>query len=162
MCTHNLTETTMQVKTILFTLGTTALLGLTGCTTQSKLDRPDYSRYLPGFLQPYRAPVTQGNLVTSDMVAQLAQGMSVAQVQYILGLPVLRDQFHPTRWDYVYFYLPTRGEKQLRRLTVFFTPEGRVDYWESDPMPTEEQADALILGTIKTFTPDSSEPAKAQ
>ena len=142
----------MHIKTALLAASSTVLLALTGCSSQGSFwNNP--TEYLPSFLQPYRAPVAQGNLITSEMVAQLEPGMSAPQVQYILGLPLLRDQFHPFRWDYVYYYLPTKGEKQLRRLTVWFNQEGRVDHWSSDPMPTEEEADQLILGNINSFTP---------
>ena len=148
----------MQVNTILLAVGSTAILTLTGCSSSNSLwNNP--AQYLPSFLQPYRIPVTQGNLVTNEMVAQLEVGMSAPQVQYILGLPLLRDQFHPYRWDYVYLYIPSKGEQQLRHLTIWFNQEGRVDRWVSDPMPSELQADQLILGTIKTFKP-TSEDAK--
>ena len=81
----------------------------------------------------------QGNLVTSDMVLQLEKGMSDAQVQFLLGVPLVRDQFHPNRWDYVYFLQRGSGERQLRRLTVFFDEERRLDHWVSDPMRTKSR-----------------------
>ncbi len=109
--------------------------------------------YVPYFLKPHRDDVHQGNLVTSEMVLQLEQGMTDAQVQFLLGIPLVRDQFHQNRWDYVYFLLRGDGEQQLRRLTVYFNDERRVDHWTSDPMPDEQQADQLILGKIKAFEP---------
>ena len=78
---------------------------------------------VPEFLQPYRANVHQGN------------------------------QFHPYRWDYIYYLLRGNDDRQLRKLTVWFNEDGRVDHWTSDPMPDEEQADQMILGTTDTFEP---------
>ena len=75
-----------------------AVLSLSGCQTATSVwNNPD--EYLPNFLKPYRADVHQGNLITSDMVAQLEKGMTAAQVQFLLGIPLVRDQFHPNRWD---------------------------------------------------------------
>ena len=97
----------------------TAALVLTGCNTVSEAwDSP--RSVVPEFLQPYRADVHQGNLITSEMVLQLEKGMTQPQVQFLLGIPLLRD---------------------------------RVDHWTSDPMPDEEQADQMILGTTDTFEP---------
>ena len=129
-----------------------AVFALSGCNTASTLwNNP--GEYLPNFLKPYRADVHQGNLVTSDMVTQLEKGMTTAQVQFLLGIPLVQDQFHPNRWDYVYYLLRGDDTRQLRRLTVFFNEEGRLDHWLSDAMPDEEQADQMILGTIDTFEP---------
>ncbi len=133
-------------------LGLAALLSVSGCSTIAET-WDNAGNYVPNFIKPFRADVHQGNLVTSEMVTQLEKGMTAAQVQFLLGIPLVRDQFHPKRWDYVYYLLRGDNERQLRKLTVFFNDEGRVDHWLSDPMPDEEQADQMILGTIKTFEP---------
>ena len=51
----------------------------------------------------YRSDLAQGNFVEQEAVDQLRQGMSAAQVQYILGTPMLTDPFDNTRWYYVHF-----------------------------------------------------------
>ena len=131
-------------KFLLAAIGAASLGLLTGCSSLQKAwDNP--TELVPGFLQPYRAPVHQGNLITDEMVNQLEKGQTQNQVQFLLGIPLLADQFHPHRWDYVYYLLPTKGEKQLRHLTVFFDQEGRVDHWTSSAMPSEKAADELIL-----------------
>lgn len=138
---------------LLAVAGLATAASLTGCYTMADAwENPN--EYVPYYLRPYKADVHQGNLVTSDMVLQLEKGMSDAQVQFLLGVPLVRDQFHPNRWDYVYFLQRGSGERQLRRLTVFFDEERRLDHWVSDPMPNEEQADQLILGNIDTFVPE--------
>lgn len=133
-------------------LGLAALLSLSGCNTMTEAwDNP--GSVVPDFLKPYRADVHQGNLITSEMIMQLEKGMTKPQVQFLLGIPLLRDQFHPNRWDYVYYLLRGNDDRQLRKLTVYFDAEGRVDHWISDPMPDEEQADQMILGTTNSFEP---------
>lgn len=84
---------------------------LAGCASA-----PDVASYF----SPYRMDVRQGNFVTQEMVAQLKPGLTRDQVRFILGSPLVADMFHADRWDYVYRFLPGRGEPQQRRLTVFF------------------------------------------
>ena len=141
--------------------GTAAAMALAaaGCSTVSDVwNNP--TEYIPYFLQPYRSDVHQGNLVTSEMALQLEKGMTDAQVQFLLGVPLIRDQFHADRWDYVYYLRRGDGTTQLRRLTVHFDENRRLDHWTSDPMPDEQQADQLILGNISTFEPKA--PAGAE
>ena len=103
-------------------------------------------QWTPTFIQPYRPDVQQGNVVTKEMVDQLAPGMSRDQVRFLLGTPALVSVFHQDRWDYVYLLKRGKGsELQSRRLTVFFK-DNRVAHFESDEMPPEALADNLILG----------------
>jgi len=71
-------------------------------------------------LTPYRIDVRQGNFVTPEMAAQLKPGQTKDQVRFILGTPLLTDQFHADRWDYVYYLKPGHGEPQERHVAVFF------------------------------------------
>lgn len=50
----------------------------------------------------YTLRVQQGNYVEQDMIAQIQEGMSKRQVQYIMGTPIIQDTFHPDRWDYYF------------------------------------------------------------
>ena len=130
--------------------------GLTGCSTVTDTVSSAWESatdFVPYFLKPYRADVHQGNLVTSEMALQLEKGMTDAQVQFLLGVPLVQDQFHQGRWDYVYYLRRGDGDEQIRRLSVYFNADRRVDHWTSDPMPDEQQADQLILGTIRSFEP---------
>lgn len=88
-----------------------AALAIAGCASA-----PEVTSYL----SPYRMDVRQGNFVTQEMVVQLKPGLTREQVRFILGSPLVADMFHADRWDYVYRFLPGRGEPQQRRLTVFF------------------------------------------
>ena len=97
-------------------------------------------------MQAYRPDVQQGNVVTKEMVDQLAAGMTREQVRFMLRTPALVSVFHPYRWDYVYMLKRGKGsEVQSRRLTVFFK-DNRVEHFLADDMPPERLADNLILG----------------
>lgn len=103
-------------------------------------------QWTPPLLQPYRPDVQQGNVVTKEMVDQLASGMTRDQVRFLMGTPALVSVFHQDRWDYVYLLKRGKGsEVQSRRLTVFFK-DNRVYRFDSDDMPPEALADNLILG----------------
>jgi len=68
----------------------------------------------------YRVDVQQGNTLELEQVNQLEQGMSREQVAFLLGTPLVRDPFHPDRWDYVYSFKPGGGKLKSRHLTLYF------------------------------------------
>lgn len=89
-----------------------ASLTLTGCATPV-LD----IRRLP-FV--YRIDVQQGNVVTQEMLAQLKPGMEKNKVRYIMGSPLVVDVFHEDRWDYLYSFQSGSGQREQRRVTLYF------------------------------------------
>lgn len=75
---------------------------------------------LAGGCASYKMEVQQGNYITRDELAMVKPGMSAGQVREILGTPLLIDDFHKDRWDYV-FYLRNQGDGTKRNnVTVFF------------------------------------------
>ncbi|MBS4846020.1 MAG: outer membrane protein assembly factor BamE [Burkholderiales bacterium] len=109
---------------------------ISGCSTDS----------LPGYLKPYRPDVHQGNVVTSEMLESLHEGMTKNQVIFLLGTPTLISSFHKNEWDYIYYLNPRIGETQIRKLQVYFDEDGRVESFKADKMPDETDADLMILG----------------
>ena len=73
--------------------------------------------YIP---KPYKIDIPQGNKFQQDDVSKLKIGMTERQVKYILGSPIIRDKFHPDRWDYIYSLKPGKGKLQRKYLTLFF------------------------------------------
>ena len=71
-----------------FTTAAACAIGLSGCSTVSNV-MDTATSYVPYILKPYRADVHQGNLVTSEMALQLEKGMTDAQVQFLLGVPLI-------------------------------------------------------------------------
>ncbi len=121
----------MSARITCFILAAGATISLAGCNFNSYVYRPD---------------VHQGNLITSEMIAQLETGMTQAQVQFMLGEPLIRSALHQNRWDYTYYMNPRRGTIELRHVTVIFDDEGRLTKVEHDPLPSEKEADEAILG----------------
>ncbi|ARP87626.1 hypothetical protein CAL13_16495 [Bordetella genomosp. 9] len=83
---------------------------------------------------PYKAPIQQGNWITSEQVALLRPGMTREQVRFALGSPTLTDVLHSNRWDYPYYYKPGYGPAQERKFTVWFENDQLVR-WEGDKQP---------------------------
>ena len=48
----------------------------------------------------YKQPIYQGNLIDKAAADQMQVGMSMQQVQALLGSPSIADPFHHDRWDY--------------------------------------------------------------
>lgn len=68
----------------------------------------------------YHTEVQQGNILDEKKVAQLKVGMTIPQVEYLLGMPISQDAFVSHRWDYVYYLKPTKGPVEIRRVTLLF------------------------------------------
>ena len=68
----------------------------------------------------YKISITQGNVITQDMVDQLRPGMTKRQVVFVMGTPMVADPFHQDRWDYVYNFQPGGGERVGERVTILF------------------------------------------
>lgn len=90
------------------------------------------------YLEPYRVPVVQGNVVTREQVAVLRPGMSRIQVRDILGTPLLTSVFHGDRWDYVFTLKRQNAEPQARRVTVYFKQD-LLERFEADALPSETE-----------------------
>lgn len=68
----------------------------------------------------YKMDIEQGNIVTQEELNQVKQGMSPADVQMVLGTPLLRDDFNQNRWDYVFYLKQGNGTTKKQGVTVFF------------------------------------------
>lgn len=150
----------MPAKTLAKTLAAALLaLALAGCANWNKPSKwfdsdgalaESTGTYMK-YIKPYRPDVHQGNLITREMVEELKVGMTTQQVVFLLGQPLLKDEFHKSRWDYVYYVNPRIGKPERRRLTVFFDEAGRVKSYAYTGMPSEEDADKIILGSKSEF-----------
>ena len=98
-----------------------ALVTLSGCS---------YFQF-PGV---HKVEVQQGNIVTQDMVDQLRQGMTKAQVRYVMGTPLIADSFNQDRWDYIFSKQKGSKVQELENVTVFFQ-NGRLAKITGDYQP---------------------------
>lgn len=93
----------------------------------------------------YKPEIRQGNVVTSEQVAQLRKGMTRNQVQAVMGAPLLASAFHANRWDYVYRVSRGNDLKEQRKFSLRFEGDTLAEFG-GDPQPTELEA---VLGSKK-------------
>jgi len=70
----------------------------------------------------YRIDIPQGNRIDAETVDKLKPGMSMRQVEFLLGAPAIKDPYHAKQWHYVY-YLKTgeTGDVYKTVMTLHFT-----------------------------------------
>ena len=90
----------------------------------------------------HKIDVQQGNAIDPKRVDQLQIGMNKEQVKFLMGSPLIKDSFHPDRWDYVYHLIPDYGDNERHHVAVFF--EGNVvsNIEKSDIPIAETDSDA--------------------
>ena len=66
---------------------------------------------------------------------------------------VIECQFHRNRLEYSYFLYPRYGDIQMRRVTLYFDEQDILTKIEAGRVPTEKQADEMILGRETDFAP---------
>lgn len=78
-------------------------------------------------LGQHRVAVQQGNTLTEESIRNLRIDMEPKQVLFLLGTPLVRDPFHPNRWDYPLFVEATETDEksQLDVLSLYFK-DGRL------------------------------------
>ncbi len=122
------------MKAILLSAFVTSSLLLSGCSVVN-------------FLTPYKLDIPQGNEITANQVALLREGMTRAQVRFVLGTPLLTDPFHKDRWDYIYRDSRAGVVKEAYSFTTFFN-ENSLVRWEGSYLP-----DPKANQIVKTNTP---------
>ena len=81
--------------------------------------------------------IQQGNVIKQEERDALKKGMSKRDVQGILGKAVLRDPFHPDRWDYIYTIKSDEKLNSTSRLTLHFNSDRLVTIDDTDFRPEE-------------------------
>lgn len=97
----------------------------------------------PQFPGVYKIPISQGNIITQDMIDQLEPGMTRRQVNFVMGTPLVRDPYDQDRWDYVFNYQPGGGVRGQERVTLYFEND-RLNRFEGDFEPGEDSAWARV------------------
>lgn len=93
----------------------------------------------------HRPDYTQGNVIKREDLDKIQTGMNKSEITSILGTPMITDPFHAQRWDYIYRFLPGRGDILESRVTLFFENDVliRIDDSEyREPEASDEKADS--------------------
>lgn len=98
----------------------------------------------------HRVDVYQGNYIEAQRLENLKPGMSKADVQLLLGTPLVRDVYDPTTWYYTFYHSNSEGDiKELQRLRLHFDQNGKYLYYDGDITPEQSlvaDADAVQEG----------------
>ena len=80
-------------------------------------------------LTPYKVPVLQGNIFEEEDIEKLTEGLTKDQIQFIFGTALVKDPFHPNRWDYYYSIKVGTELLSESKLSISFTDDQLVDSW---------------------------------
>lgn len=106
----------------------------------------------------YRMEIPQGNVVTQEQLAQLKPGMPPKTVRLIMGTPLIRDTFHPERWDYIYSLTRNGDERVQRRVTLVFV-DGRLHHVEGDVRPAPGRLEVRRQRSQMVAVPGEYQPS---
>lgn len=136
-----------------------ALLALGGCSQMPKLSELTSATgdKVLGLVRPYRVEVVQGNVLTKELLASVKPGMPRAQVQDLLGSPMLTDVFHEERWDYIFTIRRQGTEPQRRHVVVWFEGDALKSVDAPSDIPTERE----FVASINSFKPKGDSPKLA-
>ena len=78
----------------------------------------------------YQVPVSQGNIISQEMLTKLDKGLTKAQVRYIMGTPSVKDPYDSKRWDYIGFEII--GDQVYREVhhSLFFEDNKLVNWFK--------------------------------
>jgi outer membrane protein assembly factor BamE len=127
-----------------------AAFALGGC---SSFNEPASVKGFLAFIAPYKPDIIQGNVVTTEQIALVKEGMSRVQVKEVLGSPLITDPFHADRWDYV-FTLKRQGFDDQRRSFIVLFDKDKVQKIDAPALPSEDEFVAQISRKkLPTSTP---------
>lgn len=108
----------------------------------------------------YRIDIGQGNILTQDMVDKLRIGMTPRQVEYVMGSPMIADNFNPNRWDYLYHLETGKGISIRNHLILYFENERLARIDESLYQNPEELRNNLLKQLGVPIPPKVSDKAE--
>lgn len=84
-----------------------------------------------GGVMPYKPAITQGIVVTPEMLDELQPGLSQQQVRQLLGPNYGENPFKPNHWEYVYTSTdPSIHPDAIKHLVIEFDQDGYLTSWQ--------------------------------
>lgn len=107
----------------------------------------------------YHIEIQQGNVITQEKVNQLRPGMTMRQVQFVLGAPMLVDPFHAERWDYYYELITGNGEEKVTKRVSLIFEEGRLASVNGTMRPIHDPNAVAVSNQITVEVPPQNREA---
>lgn len=96
----------------------------------------------------YTLDIQQGNIISQEVINQLRPQMTKRQVLYVMGSSMLVDIFHQERWDYLYSEQLGGGEREQKRVSLFFEDEKLIsvqgDYKLGAPITNKRDKETTV------------------
>ncbi len=81
---------------------------------------------LASCIKPYKAPVQQGNILTTKSITAIHTGMTTQQVTQVLGKPVLTNLYKNNHLIYVYTYQSKNSANLSKKQVIISFKNNRV------------------------------------
>jgi len=109
----------------------------------------------------YQIDVTQGNYIDNEKIAQLELGMSQEQIIFILGSPMLIDQFDSSKWYYIRFIKPGGEKIQQEQVVLTFANKRLTEIGEhhvigKNPLVSRNAPNAAAESSAEDDQPEPS------
>lgn len=101
----------------------------------------------------YQIDITQGNYIDNEKIAQLELGMNQEQIIFVLGSPMLIDQFDSSKWYYIRYIKPGGEDIQQQQVVLTFANKILVEIEEDGAI----EDNPLIKGNRRTAPNAASE-----
>lgn len=86
----------------------------------------------------YKPNIKQGNVLDQKEINQIRPGMTKEQVRYVIGNPVLNTNLDENTWYYLYYFIPSNGDKIEKRMILKFA-DGKLATIEGTEKPESDQ-----------------------
>lgn len=91
----------------------------------------------------FKLSTRQGNVIDQDKLDQVETGMTREQVRYLMGTPLLAEEFQPQRWDYVSYYRTGAGREIKRIVSLYFDGDELARIEDSKPAVAEPEGESV-------------------
>lgn len=109
----------------------------------------------------YQIDVVQGNYIDSEKLAKIEIGMTQEQVIYVLGSPMLIDQFDSSKWYYIRYIKPGGEKIQQSQILLTFQDKKLIEITSDN---TSEENPLVKNPKVKNAPNDAAQndPVKEQ
>jgi outer membrane protein assembly factor BamE len=109
----------------------------------------------------YQVDVTQGNYIDENKLKEIEIGMTQEQVIFVLGSPMLIDQFDSSKWYYIRYIKPGGQEAQQSQIILTFEAKKLIEISSENTeqenplieLPNDEDEPTVITQDIPNNLP---------
>jgi outer membrane protein assembly factor BamE len=93
-------------------------------------------------LEPYKATLTQGTIISHETLELLQPGLTKDQARQLFGPPMGENPFNASHWDYVFYTTDESFHPDaIKRLSIEFDNDEMIESWTLSDDPVEINRD---------------------